>query len=388
MKNNKRGFTLVELMAVLIILALIVILALIKIKNSLKKNNEKSMIANATVFVKAVEDQASTSRITNSFEDGYYSVQALFDEGLNINGTKPDSGSLTIIDGVVKNGCLEFNGEGVEIENGKFTYTGKKCDGSSESVEYAYSFTGDVQVFTAPKSGTYRLEVWGAQGGYRTTEANGGKGGYSAGNISLNRGDILYVYVGGSGADGGYNGGGAKQTYPGGGGATDIRTSDSLYSRIIVAGGGGSDGAANKPGGYAGGLTGQTRTESYGSGGEGGTQTAGGNHRSQFGIGGNGGYDSGGSGGGGFGGAGGGGWYGGGGVDPDRSDDDRGGGGGSGYAYTADTASNYPSGCLLNSSYYLTNTLVLGGNEGFDSPDSVFEVGHAGSGAAKITLIN
>ena len=43
-----------------------------------------------------------------------------------------------------------------------------------------HKHTGSVQTFTAPSATTYKLEVWGAQGG-----GNGGKGGYSIGNISL-----------------------------------------------------------------------------------------------------------------------------------------------------------------------------------------------------------
>lgn len=66
---------------------------------------------------------------------------------------------------------------------------------------------------------------------------------------------------------------------------------------------------------------------------------------------------------------GGGGWYGGG------SGDHGYGAGGSGYVYTASTFSQYPSGCLLNSSYYLTDASTTGNNR-------------SGNGQAKITLVN
>lgn len=90
----------------------------------------------------------------------------------------------------------------------------------------------------------------------------------------------------------------------------------------------------------------------------------------------------------GYGGAGGGGWYGGSGNVPDGSgDDDRGGGGGSGYIYTSSTASNYPSGCLLNSSYYLTSATLKAGNESITSPTGATETGHAGNGYAYLTYI-
>ena len=65
------------------------------------------------------------------------------------------------------------------------------------------------------------------------------------------------------------------------------------------------------------------------------------------------------------------------------------GGGGSGYVYTSSTASNYPSGCLLNSSYYLINAETKAGNTSFPSPTSNGnETGHSGNGYARITPIN
>lgn len=79
----------------------------------------------------------------------------------------------------------------------------------------------------------------------------------------------------------------------------------------------------------------------------------------------------------------GGGWYGGGGTHG------AGAGGGSGYVYTSSTASNYPSGCLLNSSCYLTNAQTISGTQSFPAPtNSSNETGHSGDGAAKITPVN
>lgn len=138
---------------------------------------------------------------------------------------------------------------------------------------------------------------------------------------------------------------------------------------------------------YGGGTSGGTTTQDFGSGGGGGTQTAGGtggsNNAGTFGQGGSGLSASSG-----YAGAGGGGWYGGGGSIPDHSgDDDRGGGGGSGYVYTSSTASSYPFGCLLNSSYYLTNAITVTGNTAFTSPTGANETGHTGNGYIRITVI-
>ena len=279
---------------------------------------------------------------------------------------------------------------------------------SSNSDVIDFDYTGAVQSVTL-NAGTYTLECWGAQGGYRSSSSYGGAGGYSIGTLSLSSKTTLYIYVGGSGNSvtsanssgyypGGFNGGGYRNTYKGGGGATDIRIgTDSLYSRVIVAGGGGSDGSSSQSGGYAGGTSGARGSFGYGSYGYGGNQTAtysslnaiasqGTNNNSSdcaagFGFGGFGCYSSSG-----YGGAGGGGWYGGQGTYPDGSgDDDGGGGGGSGYVYTSSTAKNYPQGCLLNSSYYLTDAQTIAGNQAFTSPEGTSETGHSGNGFCRIT---
>lgn len=143
------------------------------------------------------------------------------------------------------------------------------------SKEYVFDYTGGEQTFTVPKTGYYKLEVWGAQGGTHSTSI-GGYGGYSTGIIKLNENDNLYVYVGGTTTTttGGYNGGGTgvSNTYGlgrGGGGATHIATVSGLLTSLsskksnilIVAGGGGggaswTDGKQYFSGGGGGGASG------------------------------------------------------------------------------------------------------------------------------------
>ena len=267
-----------------------------------------------------------------------------------------------------------------------------------------FAFTGTVpEPWLVPVTGQYKLEVWGAQGGGSQVDGNsslgvGGKGGYSYGTVSLNKNDTLYIYVGGQGetsgtnnntkAEGGFNGGGSAwgsssgDPAGGGGGATDIRiNTDSLYARVIVAGGGGGGGEDSEIGGYGGGTTG-------GSSGSGTAGSASG-PTGYFGIGGHTDYDGGG---------GGGGWYG---AQPSHgattpytansSSDTSGSPGGSGYVYTLSTASNYPSGCLLNASYYMTDAATVAGNVANTIPTTDgtgYETGHAGNGYARITLIS
>ena len=264
-----------------------------------------------------------------------------------------------------------------------------------------FDYTGAVQSVTLPK-GTYKLECWGAQGGNRSqdsasaTVTGSGLGGYSIGTLTLTQLTTCYIYVGGQGGmssstgnvkvEGGFNGGGfashesTGEPGNGGGGATDVRIAqDSLYARVIVAGGGGGSGEDNETGGYGGGETGGA-----GSGNTSLTQasqTSGGTNSFGFGLGGNT-YN---------GGAGGGGWYGGASrysvSSYSTGSDSEGGGGGSGYVYTSSTAKNYPSGCLLNSSYYLSNAQTIAGNKSFPSPTGGTETGHSGNGYVRITKL-
>ena len=77
---------------------------------------------------------------------------------------------------------------------------------------YNFAYTGSIQTFTAPKTGIYQLETWGAQGGNATDNdlvARGGYGAYAKGEVFLAQGDTLYINVGGQN---GYGGGGALPT--------------------------------------------------------------------------------------------------------------------------------------------------------------------------------
>lgn len=295
--------------------------------------------------------------------------------------------------------------------------TGDLVSGSSVN---NYPYQGSVYNENLAK-GTYKLETWGAEGGPGYTyTTGGGKGGYSYGTLILNEQTAIYVYVGGQGSvsagssttrsGAGFNANSSSVTNSaaaanyagGGGGASDIRIGqDSLYARVIVAGGGGGKcGYASQSycaGGVGGGTSGvrgvyQTSTTTNTTyAGQGGTQTAGGatgtsssykGSAGGFGYGGYGGVRSTsksyrGAG------AGGGGWYGGGGGTYRNA----GGGGGSGYVYTSSTASNCPSGCLLDSSYYLTDATTIAGDQSFNDPDGNAETGHSGNGYVRITRL-
>ena len=135
----------------------------------------------------------------------------------------------------------------------------------TKSITYNYDYTGNVQTFTVPYTGTYKIECWGAEGGDDPCKGSAipGKGAYTSGYVNLTSGKQLFLYIGGVGSSlykqinyGGWNGGGTSTSnqnkyFPsGGGGSTDVRLikhsgsdgwsgTSSLRSRIMVAAGGG-----------------------------------------------------------------------------------------------------------------------------------------------------
>jgi hypothetical protein len=207
-----------------------------------------------------------------------------------------------------------------------------------------FKYTGAEQSFNVP-IGVQKLTIiaLGAAGA-SSSHSNRGHGGRVHAVIRVKPGETLNIFVGGagSGTSGGFNGGG---------GASDVRESgDQLANRILVAGGGGGQGAINEhlsgvggqgggsiggAGGCVQGSSGSGCSKCGGGGGDGGTQSAGGQggaggqcftgsgtqgENGALGIGGDGSAEGSGNGATSPGGGGGGGYYG-------------GGGGGSGYTY-------------------------------------------------------
>ncbi len=188
-----------------------------------------------------------------------------------------------------------------KLKLNKISRTEKAYDGPTE---WAFDYTGGEQTFTAPVNGTYKLEVWGAQG-YTINSYMGGYGGYSTGKIIFSKNQEIYLFVGEKGKGGLANNtryssypnslnaiAGDNVSYIGsGGGSTHIALENSLISQItklekliIVSGGGGAStwtsgnywsGTGGSGGGFKG-NSGQSNTSYFLPGG-GGTQNSGGN---------------------------------------------------------------------------------------------------------------
>ena len=104
-----------------------------------------------------------------------------------------------------------------------------------------FTYTGKLVTWTVPKTGTYQIIAFGAQGGSGTFHVPavgptgaGGLGAEIGGNFILTAGEILQIAVGGAGADNLVGGGG------GAGGGTFVVGPDN--TPLVIAGGGGGGG--------------------------------------------------------------------------------------------------------------------------------------------------
>lgn len=120
--------------------------------------------------------------------------------------------------------------------------------GSFTPYNQAFVYTGAIQTWTAPRTGEYVIDVWGAQGGSDTVCCGkyGGKGVGVGATFDLTAGETLDVFVGQQGQSSAYSGGG------GGGSAVFNITSHSVgslsFSVGMGAGGGGGAGALHDGG--------------------------------------------------------------------------------------------------------------------------------------------
>ena len=414
---NKKGFTLIEILAVIVILGLLMVLVIPKV-NSVINDSKKNVTLNSVKsLVKGFNEYYVRKKIKNNF-DGctyYFDTKENDCEGFEFEGIEPDFGEIFVSKNGEISGFVVFDGQRYDVFDSEVLLG--ESDYSNDSV-FRFAFTNKVQNFVVSRNGYYKLEVWGAQGGIGgfSSEAIAGRGAYAKGVLYLEKGTKLYVYVGGQGVGqtgdvsdnnvnlGGFNGGGNNYNSGGqassGGGASDIRiNTDSLYARVIVAGGGGGNGYGSNEnvGGSAGTLTGfnggffsEFNYYGYGAGDfQGGSfygsNSANGysNTAGSFGIGGIGVGNSHG------GGSGGGGFYGGGGGFISA------GGGGSSFVYTMENYNSWlsknssdASKYMLDSRYYLLDSVMIDGEStmpGYESETKM--IGNYGNGYAKIEFI-
>ena len=140
---------------------------------------------------------------------------------------------------------------------------------SIDGINWDFGFTGQIETWTAPATGTYRITAIGAEGGYNTSSpTTPGRGAIIAGDFQLEQNQTLQLLVGQSPIDNSDDAAGGGGTYvvhindpliiAGGGGGTDNDSSDLCHANATIDAnpgqeyGAGSDGE----GGYSDGSSG------------------------------------------------------------------------------------------------------------------------------------
>ena len=322
MKNNK-GFSLVEIIAVITILTLLMVMAVPTVTRLLSKNKEKAYNSKIETIFKQAKQYARDNEsflYSNSGSYGKYVCNTITVGQLKNAGylkeLDEEGKSSTILDPRTKQSMenkvimvyiqTSKTSTGTDVYKGNLVATDKNTSRCNIS-NAGFSYSGREEVFTANQTGVYKIEAWGGEGASYDGTYRGGYGAYAYGEVTLTAGEKLYINVGGEGKKtiilnefvaGGYNGGGATVTSCGtdenvggsGGGASSVALKSGLLKTLsgdvdkvllVAAGGGGAGYCASNTygtGGNGGGISGNPGTGRYQwdnySYGTGATQTA------------------------------------------------------------------------------------------------------------------
>ena len=139
--DKKKGFTLVELLAVIVILALIALIATPIILNVINDAKKQAAKDSAYGYMDAVEKYIVSSELEDkSIQDGTYSVEELNSMGVSVKGSTPDNGNIEIKNSSVKS--YDIGIDGYEVNNGEV-----------KKVSTTKSFKNGTAVYYNPETG-------------------------------------------------------------------------------------------------------------------------------------------------------------------------------------------------------------------------------------------
>lgn len=152
MMKNQKGFTLVELLAVIVILAVIILIAVNAVLPQMEKARKNSLADEALNYAKAAE----TAYVSNSMEDGA-SDKLCFSIEDDLNGeyvSKNNTSYKGTVTLTIDNG--KVTGKQVSLTNGKYYVCGDATGTLSEKdVEDGQNkFLDCTYVATCPSTGS------------------------------------------------------------------------------------------------------------------------------------------------------------------------------------------------------------------------------------------
>jgi len=134
MNLKSKGFTLVELLAVIILIGLIAVITIPKIKDSLDDSKKEIAQASAVNYSKQIDKLVLEEKMKNNsiLLDGDYNIDSngnIYNEEneytLEFTGETPTGGTLTFIENELQSACITINNYAVTIVNGTVTNTVK-----------------------------------------------------------------------------------------------------------------------------------------------------------------------------------------------------------------------------------------------------------------------
>ena len=123
---NKKAFTLIELLAVIVVLGILALIVTPILINVVKDSNEKSYKLSADGYISAVNDYILSNQLDGKkVENGKYNIKNL---DVKISGKAPSKGSVEIYDEKVSGAQLLFDTYLVKYDGKEVTLTEKGCE--------------------------------------------------------------------------------------------------------------------------------------------------------------------------------------------------------------------------------------------------------------------
>ena len=174
MKEKNKGFTLVELLAVIVILALVALIATPIILNVINDAKKQAAKDSAYGYMDAVEKYIVSSELEGkSINDGTYRVEDLNNMGVSVKGSTPDNGNIEIKNKEVKrydigiDGYVVSNGEVKKVSTTKSFKNGTEVYYNPVSKEKCNDYT-EANSKTGTKSGCMKWYVFNDKKGNAT----------------------------------------------------------------------------------------------------------------------------------------------------------------------------------------------------------------------------
>ena len=152
--KNKKGFTLIELLAVIVILSIIALIATPIVLNTIEKSRKNAAIDSVYGYIESIEKQNALAHLSSEkYEEITSGNITNINSKVNVKGTKPTSGTVTIDKGSVTQASICVNGYTVTYDGTKVTNTEKGC---SEQNNNQTTFNGTIQLEDENSTKTYK----------------------------------------------------------------------------------------------------------------------------------------------------------------------------------------------------------------------------------------